>query len=52
WYMHKISYSWLLPAFNKTLLCMPNEFWETTPNHTNLVETAHAAANCSTQINL
>jgi hypothetical protein len=31
---------------------MPNEFWDTTPNHTNLVETAHAATNRMTDINL
>lgn len=31
---------------------MPNNFWDRTPHHTNLVETAHAGTNRSTQINL
>ncbi|KAF8230497.1 hypothetical protein L208DRAFT_1475796 [Tricholoma matsutake] len=31
---------------------MPNDFWDRTPHHTNLVETAHAGTNRSTQINL
>jgi hypothetical protein len=52
WYTHKISYPWLLPGFNKALSHIPNDFWDTTPSHTNLVETAHAATNRSTHINL
>ncbi|KAF8240009.1 hypothetical protein L208DRAFT_1127011, partial [Tricholoma matsutake] len=52
WYAHKVSYPWLLPGFNKTLSRMPNDCWDTTPHHTNLVETAHAGTNRQTQINL
>jgi hypothetical protein len=52
WYAHKIQYPWLLPGFNKYLSQMPNDFWDRTPHHTNLVETAHAGTNRSTQINL
>ena len=52
WYTHKITYPWLLPGFNKVLSRIPNDFWDQTPNHTNLVETAHAATNRRTQINL
>jgi len=52
WYAHKIRYPWLLPGFNKYLSRMPNDFWDRTPHHTNLVETAHAGTNRSTQINL
>ncbi|KAF8236700.1 hypothetical protein L208DRAFT_1009382, partial [Tricholoma matsutake] len=52
WYAHKISYPWLLPGFNKALSRILNDFWDTTPSHTNLVEMAHSATNCSTHINL
>lgn len=52
WYAHKISYPWLLPCFNKYLSWMPDDFWDRTPHHTNLVETAHAGTNRRTQINL
>ena len=52
WYAHNISYPWLLPGFNKYLSRMPDDFWDRTPHHTNLVETAHAGTNRSTQINL
>lgn len=52
WYAHKVSHPWLLPAFNMNLSPMPNEFWELTPNHTNLVETAHVETNRNTNIHL
>lgn len=45
-------YPWLLPGFNKTLSRIPREFWDLTPNHTNLVETDHAGTNRHTAINL
>ncbi|KAF8229000.1 hypothetical protein L208DRAFT_1288849 [Tricholoma matsutake] len=31
---------------------MPNDFWDRTPHHTNLIETAHAGTNQRMQINL
>ncbi|KAF8223103.1 hypothetical protein L208DRAFT_1519701, partial [Tricholoma matsutake] len=52
WYAHKIMYPWLLPGFNKTLSRILCEFWDLTPNHTNLVEMAHAGTNRHTAINL
>ena len=52
WYAHKVTYPWLLPGFNKTISRMPHDYWDTTPHHTNLVETAHAGTNRHTQINL
>ena len=48
WYDHKVRYVWLLPGFNQTLSRMPREWWASTPNHSNLVETAHVATNYST----
>jgi hypothetical protein len=31
---------------------MPEKFWNSTPGHSNLVETAHAATNRNTDIHL
>lgn len=45
-------YPWLLPGFNRSLSRVPNAHWDVTPNHTNLVETAHVASNRYTGINL
>ncbi|KAJ7651799.1 hypothetical protein B0H17DRAFT_1215189 [Mycena rosella] len=52
WYKHKIQYSWLLPGYNKSLSLFPAGFWSQTPNHTNLVESAHVATNRETGIKL
>ncbi|KAJ6470551.1 hypothetical protein DFH09DRAFT_1477788 [Mycena vulgaris] len=48
WYEHKIRYSWLLPGFNESLSLFPTGFWDRTPHHTNLVESAHVATNRET----
>ncbi|KAJ7783940.1 hypothetical protein DFH07DRAFT_1055048 [Mycena maculata] len=48
WYQHKISYSWLLPCYNEYLSLFPPGFWDCTPHHTNLVESAHAGTNQQT----
>ncbi|KAG6818394.1 hypothetical protein H0H93_005275 [Arthromyces matolae] len=52
WYTHKITYKWLLPGFNRSLSRVPKDFWDKSPNNTNLVETAHAHTNRNTQTNL
>ncbi|KAJ6607261.1 hypothetical protein B0H10DRAFT_2307055 [Mycena sp. CBHHK59/15] len=52
WYEHKIRYSWLLPGYNESLSRFPPGFWDRTPSHTNLVESAHVATNCETGIRL
>ncbi|KAJ7444486.1 hypothetical protein FB451DRAFT_1434374 [Mycena latifolia] len=48
WYEHKIRYSWLLPGYNESLSLFPPGFWDRTPHHTNLVESAHVATNRET----
>jgi hypothetical protein len=50
WYQQKKDYPWLLPSLNRSLTKIDNESWDLTPNHTNLVETAHAATNAVTLI--
>ncbi|KAH6884783.1 hypothetical protein BKA70DRAFT_1410857 [Coprinopsis sp. MPI-PUGE-AT-0042] len=52
WYAHKISQTWILPGFNRLLSKIPDSFWKQLPNHTNLVETAHAGTNKVTNIGL
>jgi hypothetical protein len=51
-YLFNQSGTWLLPGFNEHLSLMPHEFWDRTPHHTNLVETAHAGTHRSTKIDL
>lgn len=41
-------YPWLLPGFNQSLSRIPSDFWKITPNHSNLVETAHVGTNKGT----
>ena len=50
WYQQKKIYPWLLPSLNRSLTKMDNESWDLTPNHTNIVETTHAATNAVTLI--
>ncbi|KAJ7663289.1 hypothetical protein DFH06DRAFT_1395473 [Mycena polygramma] len=52
WYTHKASYPWLFPGYNESLSSFPPGFWQQSPSHTNLVESAHVASNRATQINL
>ncbi|KAJ7110234.1 hypothetical protein C8R43DRAFT_1160417 [Mycena crocata] len=52
WYAHKILYPWLLPGFNESLSSFPRGYWQQSPSHTNLVESAHVASNKATKINL
>ncbi|KAF8180278.1 hypothetical protein K438DRAFT_1976795 [Mycena galopus ATCC 62051] len=52
WYAHKIQYPWMLPGFNESLSRFPSGYWQQSPNHTNLVESAHVASNRATSINL
>ncbi|KAJ6462820.1 hypothetical protein DFH09DRAFT_1347497 [Mycena vulgaris] len=48
WYPHKVQYPWLLPGYKESLSRFPPGFWSQTPNHTNLVESAHVATNQET----
>ncbi|KAJ7256061.1 hypothetical protein C8J57DRAFT_1651496 [Mycena rebaudengoi] len=52
WPAHKVQYPWLLPGYNESLSSFPKGFWQQSPNHTNLVESAHVASNRATNINL
>ncbi|KAJ7468183.1 hypothetical protein FB451DRAFT_1560649 [Mycena latifolia] len=52
WYAHKVMYPWLLPGYNESLSSFPKGFWQQSPSHTNLVESAHVATNKATKINL
>ncbi|KAJ7213325.1 hypothetical protein B0H12DRAFT_1079296 [Mycena haematopus] len=52
WYAHKIQYPWMLPGFNESLCHFPPGYWQQSPSHTNLVESAHVASNLATSINL
>ncbi|KAJ7261422.1 hypothetical protein C8J57DRAFT_1513953 [Mycena rebaudengoi] len=52
WHAHKVQYPWLLPGYNESLSSFPKGFWQQSPNHTNLVESAHVASNRATKINL
>ncbi|KAJ6553401.1 hypothetical protein B0H19DRAFT_1263775 [Mycena capillaripes] len=51
WYSHKIQYPWLLAGFNESLSSFPKGYWQQSPSHTNLVESAHVASNRATTIN-
>ncbi|KDQ55534.1 hypothetical protein JAAARDRAFT_79892 [Jaapia argillacea MUCL 33604] len=50
WYKQKIQNPWLLPSINRFLSCIEDTHWNLTPNHSNLVETAHAGRNAETGI--
>ncbi|KIJ25807.1 hypothetical protein M422DRAFT_273184 [Sphaerobolus stellatus SS14] len=50
WYAHKVVHPWFLPSLNPTLSKMPRTHWNVTPNHSNLMETAHAGRNIETGI--
>ncbi|KAJ7909761.1 hypothetical protein B0H13DRAFT_2490289 [Mycena leptocephala] len=52
WYTHKAQYPWLLPGFNESLSSFPLGYWQQSPSHTNLVESAHVATNQATKVNL
>ncbi|CAK5272630.1 unnamed protein product [Mycena citricolor] len=49
WFKHKISTPWIFPSLNPVLSGISHENYNTTPNHTNIVETAHAGRNAETQ---
>ncbi|KAJ7349628.1 hypothetical protein DFH08DRAFT_806979 [Mycena albidolilacea] len=44
-YQQKLANPWILPSVNKFLSNITNENWDITPNHSNLVETAHTGHN-------
>ncbi|KAJ7796304.1 hypothetical protein B0H14DRAFT_3158095 [Mycena olivaceomarginata] len=48
--IHKMANPWILPSVNKLLSKISNNNWDITPNHSNLVETAHAGRNAETAI--
>ncbi|KAJ6469689.1 hypothetical protein DFH09DRAFT_1344690 [Mycena vulgaris] len=48
WYAHKVANPWILPSINKFLSQILAEDWDITPNHSNYVESAHAARNGET----
>ncbi|KAJ7835672.1 hypothetical protein B0H14DRAFT_3871012 [Mycena olivaceomarginata] len=50
WYLQKMANPWILPSVNKFLSKISNNNWDITPNHSNLVETAHAGRNAETAI--
>ncbi|KAJ7468536.1 hypothetical protein FB451DRAFT_1177325 [Mycena latifolia] len=45
WWMHKLSYPWLLPSLNRKLTNMPERHWDLTPADTNPIEGSHAQDN-------
>ncbi|KAF8156413.1 hypothetical protein K438DRAFT_1777493 [Mycena galopus ATCC 62051] len=52
WYAHKLANPWILPSINKFLSKISSENWDITPNHSNYVESAHAARNAETGTHL
>ncbi|KAJ7237946.1 hypothetical protein C8J57DRAFT_1566399 [Mycena rebaudengoi] len=52
WYAHKVANPWILPSINKFLSQISGEDWDITPNHSNYVESAHAARNAETGIHM
>ncbi|KAF7295712.1 hypothetical protein MIND_01111600 [Mycena indigotica] len=52
WYKHKLNNPWFLPSLNKVLSFLHPDDFDTTPNDSNLVETAHAGRNAETSIGL
>ncbi|KAJ7268270.1 hypothetical protein C8J57DRAFT_1227989 [Mycena rebaudengoi] len=50
WYAHKLAHPWVLPSINKFLSRISDGNWDLTPNHSNLVESAHAGRNAETSI--
>ncbi|CAK5267847.1 unnamed protein product [Mycena citricolor] len=52
WYEHKRRNPLVLRAVNQYLSNIPAEIWNTTPDDTNYVESAHAARNAETSIRL
>ncbi|KAJ7434410.1 hypothetical protein FB451DRAFT_998919, partial [Mycena latifolia] len=50
WYAHKLANPWVLPSVNKFLSNIKPADWDITPNHSNYVETAHAARNAETSV--
>ncbi|KAJ7862404.1 hypothetical protein B0H14DRAFT_2575473 [Mycena olivaceomarginata] len=52
WYAHKLANPWILPSINKFLSKISPENWDITPNHSNYVESAHAARNAETGTHL
>ncbi|KAJ7812272.1 hypothetical protein B0H13DRAFT_1666278 [Mycena leptocephala] len=45
WWVHKLSYPWLLPLLNRELSHMDNRHWDLTPRDTNPIEGSHAQDN-------
>lgn len=52
WYQNKVSNPWHLPSLHPALTKIEHHVWIMTPKTTNIVETAHAATNALTGINL
>ncbi|KAF7339140.1 hypothetical protein MVEN_01990700 [Mycena venus] len=52
WDAHKLANPWILPSINKFLSKISLENWDLTPNHSNYVESAHAARNAETGTHL
>jgi len=48
WYQQKLAHPWYLPSVNPFLSIMDEHSWKSTPTHSNVVETAHAARNAET----
>ncbi|KAJ7733647.1 hypothetical protein B0H16DRAFT_1892739 [Mycena metata] len=48
WYRQKLANPWILPSVNEFLSEISSDNWDTTPDHSNLVETAHAGRNAET----
>ncbi|KAJ7735281.1 hypothetical protein DFH07DRAFT_780072 [Mycena maculata] len=45
WWMHKISYPWLLPSLNRHLTKMNHKDWDLTPRDTHPIEGSHVQDN-------
>ncbi|KAJ6608408.1 hypothetical protein B0H10DRAFT_2194424 [Mycena sp. CBHHK59/15] len=52
WYAHKLANPWILPSINKFLSKISSENWDITPNHSNYIESVHAARNAETGTHL
>ena len=51
WYQNKIIHPWYLPSVNPFLSKITSNNWKLTPDHSTLVEGAHAGKNVDIQIN-
>ncbi|KAJ7114462.1 hypothetical protein C8R44DRAFT_984424 [Mycena epipterygia] len=51
WWVHKISYPWLLPSLNRCLTSMSKLHWDLMPGDTNPIEGSHVQDNQVNSVN-